>query len=144
MVPRDEFVELHNVGTSSVDLDGMRLATARPGDQDGILQIWSESTLIPAGGYYLLGHSTRLRRAGCRYYLWATSTTVSSLAAGGGLALRQGAANTGTIVDSVGYGTATNAFVETTRTAAPAANSARARGARDVPTLTTTLPISWS
>ena len=49
-------------------------------------------------------------------------------AAGGGLALRQGAANTGTIIDSVGYGTATNVFVETTGTAAPAANSARARG----------------
>ena len=36
-------------------------------------------------------------------------------AAGGGLAIRQGAPNTGAIIDAVGWGTATNTFFEGTR-----------------------------
>jgi endonuclease G len=48
-------------------------------------------------------------------------------ATGGGLAIRNGALNTGIIIDSVGYGSATNAFIETAATAAPAANTGQAR-----------------
>ena len=124
----DEFVELHNVSTSSVDLDGMRLVyRSAAGTTDRVLQIWSASTVIPAGGYYLLGNITG-------YDGPAPDATFGTLvngelaAAGGGLALRLGAANSGTIIDSVGYGSATNAFVETSVTAAPDADSAQARG----------------
>ena len=124
----DEFVELHNVSTSSVDLDGMRLVyRSAAGTTDRVLQIWSASTVVPAGGYYLLGNITG-------YDGPAPDATFGTLvngelaAAGGGLALRLGAANSGTIIDSVGYGSATNAFVETSVTAAPDADSARARG----------------
>ncbi len=126
--PNDEFVELHNVSTSSIDLDGMRLVyRSVDGTTDRVLKIWSGSTPIPPGGYYLLGNITG-------YDGPAADATFGTLvngelaAAGGGLALRLGAANSGTIIDSVGYGTATNVFVETATTAAPAANSARARG----------------
>ena len=126
--PNDEFVELHNVGASSIDLDGMRLVyRSVDGTTDKVLKIWSVRTPIPPGGYYLLGNATG-------YDGPAADATFGTLvngelaAAGGGLALRQGAANTSTIIDSVGYGSATNAFVETTGTGAPPAESARARG----------------
>ena len=46
---------------------------------------------------------------------------------GGGLALRLGPNNSGAIIDSVGWGTATNAFVEGAVTAAPAANNSQSR-----------------
>ena len=127
--PADEFVELHNVGTSSLDLDGMRLVyRSASGTTDVNLRVWSESTPIPPGGYYLLGHTQGYDGPAADASIGASTDNGVIAASGGGLALRQGAANTGTIIDSVGYGTATNAFVETTRTVAPAAGSSRARG----------------
>ena len=123
----DEFVELHNVGTSSVDLNGMRLAyRSTAGTTDVIFQAWSESTLIPAGGFYLLGHSISYDGP-TPDATFGNFTNGEIAGAGGGLALRQGAANSGTIIDSVGYGTATNVFVEGTRTSAPANNASRVR-----------------
>ncbi len=120
----DEFIELHNVGSTSVDLTGYRVVyRSATGTSDTTLYNWTASTVIPAGGYYLLGNTG---------YVGATTANVvyssgSMAAAGGGLAIRNGAANTGTIIDSVGFGTATNAYVETTATAAPAANTSQAR-----------------
>jgi len=48
-------------------------------------------------------------------------------AAGGGLAIRNGSPDAGVIIDSVGWGTATNIFVETAVTAAPAVNNSQSR-----------------
>jgi endonuclease G len=47
--------------------------------------------------------------------------------AGGGLAIRLGENNSGAIIDSVGWGSANNIFVEGTPTAAPAANNGQKR-----------------
>lgn len=125
----DEFVELHNVSASSVDLNGMRLVyrSAR-GTTDVNLRDWSVSTLIPPGGYYLLGHTQGYDGPAADATFGANNDNGALSMSGGGLALREGANNTGTIIDSVGYGSATNAFVETVRTVAPPANAARARG----------------
>lgn len=47
----DEFVELHNIGTTAVDLNGYRLVyRAAAGTSDVSLTNWSASTVIPAGG----------------------------------------------------------------------------------------------
>jgi endonuclease G len=48
-------------------------------------------------------------------------------AAGGGLAVRNGVLNSGVIYDSVGYGTATNAFIEGAPAAAPPTNTSQMR-----------------
>ena len=58
------------------------------------------------------------------------SFTAGLAAAGGGVALRDG---DGSVVDSVGWGTATNAFVEGTPTAAPATTAAPGTSAARLP-----------
>ncbi len=91
----DEFVELHNVGTSSVDLDGMRLVyRSAAGTTDVNLRDWSVSTLIPPGGYYLLGHAQGYDGPAADATFGAPADNGVLSMSGGGLALRQGANNT--------------------------------------------------
>jgi lamin tail-like protein/collagen triple helix repeat protein len=118
-----EFVELYNGGTAAADLSGYRLVyRSSAGTSDtGLATIPSGAVLAP-GAFYLFG--------GRDYTGPPTadqSFTASLAATGGGLALRD--AN-GTIVDSLGYGDATNAFVR--GTPAPAPPAAGAPGNSDV------------
>ncbi|HYN84547.1 MAG TPA: lamin tail domain-containing protein [Pyrinomonadaceae bacterium] len=123
----DEFVELHNVSSGDVDLNGHRVVyRSAAGTSDVAVVNWTTTTIIPAGGYYLIGHATGYDGGGANI-TFPGGGTGTFAAAGGGLAIRNGAANTGTIVDSVGYGTATNAFVEGAVEPAPAANASAAR-----------------
>ncbi|MDP9371359.1 MAG: Ig-like domain-containing protein, partial [Chloroflexota bacterium] len=132
--PADEFVGLHNVGNAAVDLSGHRLVyRSAAGTSDVSLVTWTASASIPAGGYYLVAATPGYDNGGAvaAEATFADGGSGRLAAAGGGLALRDAA---GTIVDSVGYGTATNAFVEGSATAAPAANAGKARpdgGCRD-------------
>src|SRR5689334_21075535 len=49
----DEFVELHNIGSTNVDLNGYRLVyRSAAGTSDVAIVNWTTSTVIPAGGYY--------------------------------------------------------------------------------------------
>jgi predicted extracellular nuclease len=119
----DEFVELHNISSGSVDLNGLRLVYRSASGTNDVLMIeWTTSTVIQAGGYYLI--ATSAYDGTVPSNINYNTGTVSMAAAGGGLAIRSG---TGTIIDSVGYGTATNIFVEGTATTAPAANASKER-----------------
>ncbi|MEZ5427141.1 MAG: DNA/RNA non-specific endonuclease [Pyrinomonadaceae bacterium] len=124
----DEFIELHNTSGNSVDLNGYRLVYRSAGGVNDVLFVeWTTSTIIPAGGYYLITSSGYDGAVpGDITYDPGTCTCAMS-ASGGGLAVRFGAVNTGVIIDSVGYGSATNAFIETAVTGAPPANSGQAR-----------------
>ncbi len=126
----DEFVELHNVSGSPIDLNGYRVVyRSAAGVSDVAVINWTTTTTVPAGGYYLIVHATGYDNGVTvpGDITFPGGGTGTFAAAGGGFALRQGAANTGTIIDSVGYGTATNAFVESTVEPAPAANQSAAR-----------------
>ncbi|MDQ3685993.1 MAG: lamin tail domain-containing protein, partial [Acidobacteriota bacterium] len=125
----DEFVELHNVGTSDFNLNGHRVVyRSAAGTSDVAVINWTADTIIPPGGYYLIAQPTGYDGTVTPDITFnAGGSTGTFSGASGGLALRNGAANTGTIVDSVGYGTATNAFVETATTTVPAANDSKAR-----------------
>lgn len=122
----DEFIEIHNVSATSVDLNGHRLVyRSAAGKNDVPFVNWTTSTVIPAGGFYLVASSVYDGTVASD--VTYNTNSVGLAAAGGGLAIRNGAANTGTIVDAVGYGSATNAFIEGAVTAAPAANSGQGR-----------------
>lgn len=122
----DEFIELHNISQASVDLNGMRVVyRSAAGSNDVAMVEWTTSTIIPAGGYYLIATSAYDGTVPANI-IYNTST-VSMSATGGGIGVRNGALNTGVLFDSVGYGTATNVFVEGTATTAPAANSSQTR-----------------
>jgi hypothetical protein len=116
----DEFVEIVNGGTSSVNIGGWKLVyRSAAGTSDIALATIPDGTTIVAGGFYLLGGSSY---AGPPAADQSFSTSLA--AGGGGVALRDGS---GTIVDAVGYGTATNSFVEGTAVAAPPGGSSAAR-----------------
>jgi hypothetical protein len=113
----NEFVELFNPGSVSVDLSGYRLVyRSAAGTADVVLATIPATTTVAAGGYYLFGGSAY---AGA---VRPDQTFTTGLASsGGGLGLRSADGN---LVDSVGYGSATsNAFVEGAPAPAPPATA---------------------
>lgn len=122
----DEFIELHNTSSSNVDLNGYRVVyRSATGTSDVAMVEWTTPTIVQPGGYYLIATSSYdgTPASNINY----NTSTVSMAGAGGGIAIRNGALNSGIIIDSVGYGTATNAFIETAKPAAPAANASLVR-----------------
>jgi hypothetical protein len=110
----DEFVEIVNAGSSTADLSGYRLAyRSGAGTSDVTLVTIPEGTTLAVGAFYIFGGSGY---AGAKP---ANQSFSQALAAtGGGVGLRDAM---GKLVDSVGYGTATNAFVEAHPAPAPPA-----------------------
>jgi DNA/RNA endonuclease G (NUC1) len=124
----DEFIEIHNSGPDPIDLSGYSLVyRSASGTNDVLFMNWASGTIVPSGGYYLVA-SNSYDGATVPNVIYNNTTCQCAMAlAGGGLAIRQGAPNTGAVIDSVGWGTATNAFVETTVTSAPAVNNSQSR-----------------
>ncbi len=113
----NEFVELVNAGSSAADVSGFKVAyRASAGASDISLATIPAGTTIPAGGFYLLAGSGYL---GSHTPDQTFSTSLS--ATGGGVAIRDSGS---VILDSVGYGDATNAFVEGHAATAPPATAA--------------------
>jgi hypothetical protein len=113
----DEFVEIVNTGAAAADLSGWKLVyRSAAGTSDVVLATVPDGTVLAAGAFYLFG--------GAGYVSGPTadqSYTTSIAATGGGVGIRDAA---GSLVDSVGWGTATNAFVEGTVAPAPATTAA--------------------
>jgi hypothetical protein len=112
----DEFVELFNSDTVPVDVGGWKIVyRSSAGTSDTTLVTIPTGTTIAPGGYYLVvggGYAG----AGT-----ADQTFGTGLAAtGGAVGIRDA---TGALVDSVGWGTATNALVETAAAPAPPATA---------------------
>lgn len=123
----DEFVEIFNRGDEPVDLNGHRLVyrSATGSNDVGPFAEWTTSTILQPGQYYLIASTSY--DGGVTPDRTYNPASASMGAAGGGLAIRQGASNSGAIIDSVGWGTATNIFVEGTRTGAPGNNNSQSR-----------------
>lgn len=113
----DEFVEIVNAGSSSIDIGGYKLAyRSGAGTSDVTLATIPDGTTLAAGAFYLLAGSGY---AGAKPADQSFSQGLSASA--GGIGLRDA---TGKLVDSVGYGTATNTFVEAHPAPAPPATGA--------------------
>jgi len=108
----DEFVELFNAGTSSADIGGYKLVyRSGAGTSDVALATIPAGTMLAPGAFYLFGGGGY---AGAKPADQAFSAGLAGTA--GGIGLRDAG---GKLVDSVGYGSATNIFVETHTAAAP-------------------------
>ncbi|HSS79886.1 MAG TPA: lamin tail domain-containing protein, partial [Gaiellaceae bacterium] len=122
----NEFVELFNAGSSAADVGGFKVAyRSSAGTSDITLATIPAGTSIPAGGFYLL--------AGAGYlgsHAADQSFSTSLAATGGGLAVRD---TGGAILDSVGYGDTTNAFVEAHPATAPPATAAPGSSSGRIP-----------
>jgi len=125
----DEFVELHNIGSSAVDLNGYRVVyrSANGTNDVGPFAAWTTSTVLQPGQFYLIA-STGYSGSTSPDVTYDPSVCLCSMSAtAGGLAIRQGDNNTGTIIDAVGWGSATNIFFEGTRTTAPPNSTSQTR-----------------
>lgn len=125
----DEFIEIHNVSANAIDINGYRVVYRSAGGTNdvGPLAVWTAPTVLQPGQFYLIA-STAYTGAVTPNITYDSSVCACSMgAAGGGLAIRNGAQNTGTIIDSVGWGTATNAFIEMAVTPAPANSTSQIR-----------------
>jgi hypothetical protein len=122
----NEFVEIVNSGTAAADISGFRLVyRSSAGTSDVTLATVPTGTTLAAGGFYLFGGSAY---AGTRVPDQSFSTAIA--ATGGGVALRDSAS---AIVDSIGYGDAVNAFVESHAASAPPATTAPGSSAVRLP-----------
>ncbi len=110
----DEFVELVNAGNAPADIGGYRVVyRAATGSTDVVLATVPAGTRVAAGGFYLLGGT------GYKGTVTANQSFSQALAAtAGGVGLRDGE---GALVDSIGYGSATNGLVESHPAPAPPA-----------------------
>jgi Lamin Tail Domain/Collagen triple helix repeat (20 copies) len=101
----DEFVELVNAGTAPLDLGGYRLVyRSGSGTSDVLLATVPAGTTLGPGAFYLFGGSGY---AGTKPVNQSFSAALAATA--GGVGIRDAA---GELADSIGYGPATNAFVE--------------------------------
>ncbi len=113
----DEFVEVLNPCPATLDLTGARLVyRSAAGTSDSTLFAWSAGMLLAPGARLVYGGATF---GGPR----DGDLGAGLSGTGGGVAVRAGT----TVTDSVGYGTATNAFVEGTAAPAPAAGASIGR-----------------
>jgi hypothetical protein len=118
----DEFVEIVNAGSTPVDLSSYKLVyRSAAGTSDVSLGTLPDGTTLAAGAFMLFGG---LGYAGGHPADRSFSTSLAS--SGGGLGLRD---PSGILVDSVAWGTATNAFAE--GTVAPVPTIAPAPGKSD-------------
>jgi hypothetical protein len=108
----DEFVELYNASATPADLTGFKLVyRSGAGTSDVALAVIPDGATLAPGAFYLFGGSGFL---GAKKPDQSFSSSMAANA--GGVGLREAS---GKLVDSVGYGTATNAFVEARPAPAP-------------------------
>ena len=112
----DEFAEITNVGVSAIDLAGLELAYATStGSTVTRKASWSTSLLLDPGRHLFVANALGI------YAGLADATYSGGFAAtGGAIVLR---VIGGATIDAVGWGDATNAFVEGSPVAAPAAGA---------------------
>lgn len=106
----DEFVELFNSCGSAVDLTGYKLLYRSAAGVSEETMVTFGKISLASGGFFVCGQKAYLGMADVTY-------SASMASPGGGVGLRNAA---GVLVDSVGWGTATNAFVEVAVAVAPA------------------------
>jgi len=126
----DEFVEIHNNGADPVDLNGYRVVYRSQNGSNDVanpLAVWSTSTIIQPGQYLLIASVSYDGGVTPDRVYDPTALSVSMSGTNGGLAIRMGENNTGTIIDSLGWGTVTNGFAEGTATTAAGNDNSKAR-----------------
>jgi cysteine-rich repeat protein len=127
----DEFAELVNPCTFAIDVTGWTLVYRSATGTADVSTATVALTGTMAPGSFRLYVGTGYNGGGTPDGVIGNSSTGSYAGAGGGVAVRAGPQSTGPIVDAVGWGTATNAFIEGTVAPAPPANRSLGRSPFD-------------
>jgi hypothetical protein len=113
----DEYVELFNAGAASLDLQDVELVyVSSAGTTPTRKASWSASRPLAPGQHLLVANTSGVF-AGSADATWSSGIAAN----GGAVALR---VIGGAVIDAVGWGDATNAFVEGSPASAPAASAA--------------------
>lgn len=105
-----DFIELYNPTSSKINLKGYRLVKrTKTGTTDTSIKSWTSDAYIQSKGYYLWANSEN----GWADSLLVDAATTQTISEDNGVALRNGVENSGTIIDSVGWGACQNTFIET-------------------------------
>ncbi len=124
----DEFIEIFNTGSSAVDLNGYRIVyRSDNGVSDRTFYAWTETTVLQPGQYYLVASTSYTGSIPSNATFSNAACQCALAAANGGLAIRLGPANTGSVIDAVGWGTGSNVFFESARTTAPGNSNSKIR-----------------
>jgi len=115
----NQYIELYNAGGTAVDVSSWTVGyRSGANTTDTALATIPAGTTIPAGGYYLLGRTGGYNGSPAADQTFATNLSATS----GALSLNDA---TGTLlVDSVGWGSATNALLENCPAPAPPTTAA--------------------
>ncbi|OIO50798.1 MAG: hypothetical protein COZ64_00665 [Candidatus Brennerbacteria bacterium CG_4_8_14_3_um_filter_43_14] len=103
----NDFIELYNPNDGTVNLKGYRLVKrTKTGASDYAIKSWTTDTFIYVYGTYVWANNDFVEKT-------ADARTSTTLANDNAIALRYGSADTGQIIDSVGWGEHTGVFCET-------------------------------
>lgn len=106
----NDFISFYNKSNSVIDLSGLRLVKrTKTGTTDTTIKSWVDPFFLNPGTIYTWANSSD----GFAESINADTSSAQTISNDNGIALRQGSENTGIIIDSVGWGTAQNIFVET-------------------------------
>lgn len=106
----NDFISIYNKTNSVIDLAGLRLVKrTQSGTSDTTIKSWIDPFLLNPGVIYTWANSNNNFAESIN----ADTSSTQTISNDNGIALRQGAENTGTIIDSMGWGGAQNIFVET-------------------------------
>jgi Lamin Tail Domain len=106
----DEFVEIVNTCSASRSIDGFKLAYRAASGTTDVDFVTFTGTTLAGGAHYVCGQTAYSGTADVRY------AAAGMAAAGGGLALLDAS---GASVDAVGWGNATNVYVQVAAAPAP-------------------------
>ncbi|QQS60307.1 lamin tail domain-containing protein [Candidatus Falkowbacteria bacterium] len=105
----NDFISIFNKTNSAIDLLGLRLVKrTQSGTTDTTIKSWVDPFLLNPGVIYTWANSNN----GFAISINADTSSTQTISSDNGIALRLGSENTGTIIDSVGWGGAQNIFVE--------------------------------
>ncbi|MDQ3018694.1 MAG: lamin tail domain-containing protein, partial [bacterium] len=108
----EDFIELYNPSSVHFNLKGYRLVKrSATGTTDSLIKSWTADAYIPPHSFYLWANSdfTSISTA-------PDLTSTATLAGHNGVALRFGASDTGTTIDSIAWGVTTNSFTNVSAT----------------------------
>lgn len=126
-----DFIELYNPTSFDINLNPYRLVKRTGAASDSAIVAFSASDVIPAHGYFLWCNNTVAASLNC------DRSTSNTIANNNGIAIRNGSADIGVLVDAITIGVVANSLGEGTSVATLPAGKSYERKANSSSTSTT-------